>query len=516
MKGRYCLCLWLISLFPLVSQGGGNRDFAKMYAASDAHESFSIETACSVSNGIAFIGHTSADVVFGCFDANGDAKWIYRLGPTESRHYGYGLLEMGNNLVFSGIYSGRGFISCLTADGNMVWQREVAVESSRPVGLEKWRDSILFAYLDPVNDSLRLMQLNADGGIKAMSEISRPLFFLSGIQALDNAIFVYGEKLNTPASGFSPYAYVYDDSLKCTGSIRLNTPGDDSVVGVLPSLDHGYSLVTERGMIYSFNPGNELLSVHRIKTAAPNIYLTSAFEYMKSYLLFGMYGIEGAASASYDSLLLSMNSDFSRLKSRTFIDPAISFKDARYAYSLVLNSHIDDDGILFFGRYSGDTYANDHGYLISMHPTDITQRQLFFSVKSAWVESLPINSGSVDCENSTSTFASAAFEPTNRLMPMKGYAVVSRDIPAIDSDGVSIKAAPPLDGTVDATELRLREKPDLGSKTITFLKKGEKIDILEKTIEKHPVNDMYDYWYKVRRVSDGAIGWAYGRYIAFD
>ena len=72
-------------------------------------------------------------------------------------------------------------------------------------------------------------------------------------------------------------------------------------------------------------------------------------------------------------------------------------------------------------------------------------------------------------------------------------------------------------GTVNDDRIRVRDLPltDYGQH-LGFLNTGDELEILDRGGLKIQIGDMNDYWYKVRRTSDGLEGWAYGYFIDVD
>jgi hypothetical protein len=61
--------------------------------------------------------------------------------------------------------------------------------------------------------------------------------------------------------------------------------------------------------------------------------------------------------------------------------------------------------------------------------------------------------------------------------------------------------------------VRVRAAANLEAQTLGFLDKGNTVLILERSTAQVQVGDMADYWYRVRRVSDGLTGWSFGLYL---
>jgi hypothetical protein len=63
------------------------------------------------------------------------------------------------------------------------------------------------------------------------------------------------------------------------------------------------------------------------------------------------------------------------------------------------------------------------------------------------------------------------------------------------------------------SRVRVRSAPNLQGETIGYLDKGDRVELLEESSARMKVGDMTDYWYRVRRISDGLSGWTYGYYL---
>jgi hypothetical protein len=64
--------------------------------------------------------------------------------------------------------------------------------------------------------------------------------------------------------------------------------------------------------------------------------------------------------------------------------------------------------------------------------------------------------------------------------------------------------------------VRVRSKPDLAGTVTGRLEKGDRVELLERGAQKVKVEKMEDYWYRIRRLSDGLTGWAYGYYLKLE
>ncbi len=66
--------------------------------------------------------------------------------------------------------------------------------------------------------------------------------------------------------------------------------------------------------------------------------------------------------------------------------------------------------------------------------------------------------------------------------------------------------------TLNDSRVRLREEPNLSCDTLGYLTAGEKVLLLDMTVEKQTIGDAEYPWYKLR-TADYTIGWAYGQFI---
>jgi hypothetical protein len=64
--------------------------------------------------------------------------------------------------------------------------------------------------------------------------------------------------------------------------------------------------------------------------------------------------------------------------------------------------------------------------------------------------------------------------------------------------------------------VRLRSAGNLEGATLGYLAKGDRVVVLERSGEKMKVGEMLDFWYRVRRLSDGLVGWCYGYYLRME
>jgi hypothetical protein len=63
------------------------------------------------------------------------------------------------------------------------------------------------------------------------------------------------------------------------------------------------------------------------------------------------------------------------------------------------------------------------------------------------------------------------------------------------------------------SRVRVRSAGNLQADTRGYLEKGDRVEVLEKSAEKMKIGEMTDYWYRVRRLSDGLTGWSFGPYL---
>lgn len=69
-----------------------------------------------------------------------------------------------------------------------------------------------------------------------------------------------------------------------------------------------------------------------------------------------------------------------------------------------------------------------------------------------------------------------------------------------------------------STESRVRvwSAGNLQSDTLGYLEKGDRVEILEQSKEKVKMDTMNEYWYRIKRQSDGLTGWAYGGFLKLE
>lgn len=73
----------------------------------------------------------------------------------------------------------------------------------------------------------------------------------------------------------------------------------------------------------------------------------------------------------------------------------------------------------------------------------------------------------------------------------------------------------PKPGICAEDNVRVRVRPSIKADVVTALKKDEKIEILDKTDEKMKIDNMENYWIKIK-TKDGKYGWAYGEWIKIE
>jgi len=100
-----------------------------------------------------------------------------------------------------------------------------------------------------------------------------------------------------------------------------------------------------------------------------------------------------------------------------------------------------------------------------------------------------------------------------RTIKQKYVCKAESKLDVLDSLGLLFK---PTTATANDSRVRIREWPLLDAKHLDYLTKGDKLEILDRSGIKVKIGDMEDYWYKLRRVSDGMEGWSYGAFIDLD
>lgn len=64
---------------------------------------------------------------------------------------------------------------------------------------------------------------------------------------------------------------------------------------------------------------------------------------------------------------------------------------------------------------------------------------------------------------------------------------------------------------IEASYLRLRERPEEGASLVTTLWRGYVLEIMSRSSAKSIIDDEEDYWYQVNY--DGLQGWVFGSYL---
>ncbi len=59
------------------------------------------------------------------------------------------------------------------------------------------------------------------------------------------------------------------------------------------------------------------------------------------------------------------------------------------------------------------------------------------------------------------------------------------------------------------SRVRVRENPNLKAQHLGYITAGEEVEILDRSGVKVQIGDMNDWWYKIKRKSDGFEVWAY-------
>jgi hypothetical protein len=82
----------------------------------------------------------------------------------------------------------------------------------------------------------------------------------------------------------------------------------------------------------------------------------------------------------------------------------------------------------------------------------------------------------------------------------------------IDESVRNLELNLPFFGVFNDSNVRVREYPKLESVQLGKLNEGTVVKILEMSSEKMRIDDMNDYWYKIK-TKEGLIGWSYGHFI---
>jgi hypothetical protein len=73
----------------------------------------------------------------------------------------------------------------------------------------------------------------------------------------------------------------------------------------------------------------------------------------------------------------------------------------------------------------------------------------------------------------------------------------------------------PGSGVLNDSRVRIREYPTLSARVLGHLDRGQRVAVLERSGLPVPIDDMNDYWYKVR-TDEGLTGWSYGYFITLE
>jgi hypothetical protein len=63
------------------------------------------------------------------------------------------------------------------------------------------------------------------------------------------------------------------------------------------------------------------------------------------------------------------------------------------------------------------------------------------------------------------------------------------------------------------SRVRIRENPNLEAQTFGHLERGDELEVTDRSGIKVKIGEMTDWWYRIRRKSDGLEGWAYGAFL---
>ena len=69
-----------------------------------------------------------------------------------------------------------------------------------------------------------------------------------------------------------------------------------------------------------------------------------------------------------------------------------------------------------------------------------------------------------------------------------------------------------INGIMNDDNVRIREEPNLKSRTLGKVNKNDKVQILGSTVSTMKIENMDNKWYKIL-LSDNSIGWIYGAYV---
>ena len=71
----------------------------------------------------------------------------------------------------------------------------------------------------------------------------------------------------------------------------------------------------------------------------------------------------------------------------------------------------------------------------------------------------------------------------------------------------------PTTAVLNDSRVRVRENPNLEAQHLGYLNTGDEVEVFDRSGIKVQIGDMNDWWYKIRRKSDGLEGWAYGPFL---
>jgi hypothetical protein len=131
-----------------------------------------------------------------------------------------------------------------------------------------------------------------------------------------------------------------------------------------------------------------------------------------------------------------------------------------------------------------------------------------------WAAKTPGDMGSnwglrADGNGHVYVLADAAYGPASDF----GNGIVLKDAKSyIAKYGTGVQG---LAACID-TRVRVRSAAKLDAGTLGYLEKGDRLEVLERSAEAMKVDTMNDYWYRVRRVTDGLTGWSYGAFLKLD
>jgi hypothetical protein len=70
-------------------------------------------------------------------------------------------------------------------------------------------------------------------------------------------------------------------------------------------------------------------------------------------------------------------------------------------------------------------------------------------------------------------------------------------------------------GTLNNSNVRLRENPNQEAQTLRLMNKGEKVTAIDRSGLREKIGQVSDWWYQVQ-TSDNLMGWIYGQYLDLD